>query len=84
MFLKVKDLVRVRDGRILQQSSIHASPAIHMKAVSRNIAKFQPSDEVFAGSIEYGYGAFAEYKLVPENALALKRDRMTLLIGGQP
>ena len=48
-----------------------------VEAVGRNVTQFQPGDEVFAELGNYGYGAFAEYVSVPENALALKPVNMT-------
>ncbi|MBC2727789.1 NAD(P)-dependent alcohol dehydrogenase [Desulfosporosinus sp.] len=46
-------------------------------AVGRNVKQFQPSDEVFGDLSVCGFGAFAEYVSVPENALRLKPDSMT-------
>jgi NADPH:quinone reductase-like Zn-dependent oxidoreductase len=43
-----------------------------VEAVGRNVKQFQPGDEVFGDLSECGYGAFAEYVCVPENAIALK------------
>ncbi len=44
-----------------------------VEAVGRNVKLFQPGDEVFG----FGFGAFAEYACVPENALALKPANVT-------
>ncbi len=43
-----------------------------VEAVGRNIKQFQPGDEVFGDLAACGFGAFAEYVCVPENALAQK------------
>ena len=43
-----------------------------VEAVGRNVRQFQPDDEVFGDISACGWGAFAEYVSVPENALALK------------
>ena len=43
-----------------------------VEAVGRNVKKFQPGDEVFGNTARYGFGCFAEYVSVPENALVLK------------
>jgi NADPH:quinone reductase-like Zn-dependent oxidoreductase len=43
-----------------------------IEAVGRNVTQFQPGDEVFGDLSECGFGAFAEYVCVPENALRLK------------
>ncbi len=43
-----------------------------VEAVGINVKQFQPGDEVFGDTSECGFGAFAEYVSVPENALLLK------------
>jgi len=43
-----------------------------VEAIGRNIKQFQPGDEIYGDLSECGFGAFAEYVSVPENALALK------------
>jgi NADPH:quinone reductase-like Zn-dependent oxidoreductase len=49
-----------------------------IEAVGRNVKQFQPGDEIWGDlSIPLGYGAFAEYVCVPENALRRKPARMT-------
>jgi NADPH:quinone reductase-like Zn-dependent oxidoreductase len=49
-----------------------------VEAVGRNVKQFQPGDEIWADlSYPYGFGAFAEYVYVPENALRLKPASMT-------
>jgi len=48
-----------------------------VEAVGRNVNKFQPGDEVFGDISECGFGGFAEYVCVRENALALKPANMT-------
>lgn len=48
-----------------------------VEAVGRNIRQFRPSDEVFGNLAWYGYGAFAEYVCVPEDAIALKPTNST-------
>ncbi len=48
-----------------------------IEAVGRNVTQFQPGDEVFGDLSERGFGAFAEYVCVPENALRLKPSSMT-------
>src|SRR6266700_3115181 len=54
-----------------------ASVAGQVEAVGRNVTQFQPGDEVFGDLSQCGFGAFAEYVSVPENALALKPTRLT-------
>jgi len=48
-----------------------------IEAVGRNVKQFQPGDEVFGDLSACGFGAFAEYVCVPENALRLKPASMT-------
>jgi NADPH:quinone reductase-like Zn-dependent oxidoreductase len=43
-----------------------------IEAVGKNVKLFQPGDEVFGDLSSCGWGGFAEYVAVPENALALK------------
>jgi NADPH:quinone reductase-like Zn-dependent oxidoreductase len=43
-----------------------------VEAVGRNVKQFQSGDEVFGNTARYGFGGFAEYVAVPENALILK------------
>src|SRR5437667_646476 len=54
-----------------------AAFAGRVEAVGRNVTQFQPGDEVFGDLSACGFGAFAEYVSVPENALALKPTRLT-------
>jgi NADPH:quinone reductase-like Zn-dependent oxidoreductase len=48
-----------------------------IEAVGRNVKQFRPGDEIWADLSLLGYGAFAEYVCIPENALRLKPPRMT-------
>ena len=49
-----------------------------VEAVGRNVRQFQPGDDIWGDlSFPYGYGTFAEYVSVSENALALKPASMT-------
>jgi NADPH:quinone reductase-like Zn-dependent oxidoreductase len=54
-----------------------AAVAGRIEAVGRNVTQFQPDDEVFGDLSACGFGAFAEYVSVPENALAPKPSRLT-------
>jgi len=51
---------------------IGADIAGRVEAVGKDVKQFQPGDEVFGDLAKCGFGAFAEYASVPENALALK------------
>jgi len=48
-----------------------------VEAVGGNVTQFQPGDEVFGDLSVAGWGAFAEYVSVPENAIALKPANLT-------
>ena len=48
-----------------------------VEAVGRNVKQFQPGDEIFGDIGACGFGAFAEYASVPENALTMKPVNMT-------
>jgi len=49
-----------------------------IEVVGRNVKHFRPGDEIWGDlSFPLGFGAFAEYVCVPENALRLKPASMT-------
>ena len=48
-----------------------------IETVGRNVKQFQPGDEIFVDLSRFGFGAFAEYVCVLENALRLKPSSMT-------
>ncbi|NNK76985.1 MAG: NAD(P)-dependent alcohol dehydrogenase [Maribacter sp.] len=48
-----------------------------VEAVGINVKQFQQGDEVFGDTSECGFGAFAEYVSVAENALALKPNNIS-------
>jgi len=48
-----------------------------VEAVGENVKQFSQGDEVFGDTSECGFGAFAEYVSVPENALALKPNNLS-------
>jgi NADPH:quinone reductase-like Zn-dependent oxidoreductase len=48
-----------------------------VEAVGKNIKRLQSGDEVFGDLSRCGWGGFAEYVCVPENALTLKPANMT-------
>ena len=71
-------LVRITAGPLKPKHKIlGADIAGRVEAIGRNVKQFQPADEVFGDISECGYGAFAEYVSVPENALVLKPASMT-------
>lgn len=48
-----------------------------VEAVGKDVKQFQPGDEVFGDLSRSGWGSFAEYVSVPENALAVKPANMS-------
>jgi len=48
-----------------------------VETVGGSVKQFQPGDDVWADLTEYGWGAFAEYVCVPEDALRPKPACMT-------
>jgi len=66
-------LARLWTGLLKPKHKIPGSDiAGRVQAVGRNVKQFKLGDEVFGDISQCGYGAFAEYVSVPENALALK------------
>jgi len=48
-----------------------------VEAIGRKVIQFKPDDEVFGDLCHCGWGGFAEYVCVSENALEFKSERMT-------
>jgi NADPH:quinone reductase-like Zn-dependent oxidoreductase len=48
-----------------------------VEAVGKDVKQFQPGDDVFGDLSGCGWGGFAEYVTVPENALALKPSNIS-------
>ena len=53
-----------------------------VEAVGRHVTRFQPGDEVYADNGRFGFGAFAEYVSIPEEALVLKPANATFAEAG--
>jgi NADPH:quinone reductase-like Zn-dependent oxidoreductase len=71
-------LVRLEDGlRRPNNSMLGADIAGRVEAVGKNAAQFQPGDDVFGDISACGWGGFAEYVSVPEEALALKPTNLS-------
>jgi NADPH:quinone reductase-like Zn-dependent oxidoreductase len=49
-----------------------------VEAVGPTASRFQPGDEVYADMSPHGFGAFAEYVVVPEHALSPKPTSLTV------
>jgi NADPH:quinone reductase-like Zn-dependent oxidoreductase len=67
-------VVRLMSGGLLEPKNqiLGADIAGRVEAVGGNVKQFRPGDEVFGDISGCGFGGFAEYAPVPENALALK------------
>jgi NADPH:quinone reductase-like Zn-dependent oxidoreductase len=71
-------LVRLWTGFLKPKYKIPGGDiAGQVEAVGKNVKQFQADDEVFGDLSECGFGGFAEYVSVPENALAPKPVNMT-------
>jgi NADPH:quinone reductase-like Zn-dependent oxidoreductase len=72
-------LIRLMTGGLLKPNYtvLGADIAGRVQAVGRNVTQFQPGDEVFGDISGCGFGGFAEYVSVPEDALALKPSNVT-------
>jgi len=79
-FLRGKPfLVRMMSGSLLKPKHhvLGMDIAGRVEAVGGSVAQFQPGDEVFGDISAYGFGGFAEYVAVAENALAPKPANLT-------
>jgi NADPH:quinone reductase-like Zn-dependent oxidoreductase len=66
-------LIRLSSGLLKPKNQILGSDiAGRVEAVGRNIKEFKPGDDVFGNISAEGWGGFAEYVCVHENALVLK------------
>ena len=48
-----------------------------IETIGKNVKDFQPGDDIFVDLYNYGFGAFAEYVCVPEDAIRLKPLNMS-------
>src|SRR5436190_2783388 len=71
-------LVRLMSGLLTPKYKIlGADVAGRVEAVGRNVTQFQLGDAVFGDLSRCGFGAFAEYVVASEAALALKPTNLT-------
>jgi NADPH:quinone reductase-like Zn-dependent oxidoreductase len=72
-------LIRLMSGGLLKPkyTILGKDLARRVEEVGKNIKQFQPGDEVYGDLSACGFGTFAEFVFVPENALALKPANTT-------
>jgi NADPH:quinone reductase-like Zn-dependent oxidoreductase len=71
-------LMRLSSGLLKPKNQTLGSDiAGRVEAAGRNITEFKPGDDVFGDISANGWGGFAEYVCVPENALVLKPANLT-------
>lgn len=63
--------------RIPRFKIIGTDIAGHVEAVGRNVTQFRPGDEVFGELSRCGFGAYAQFAVAPEKALALKPNNLS-------
>jgi NADPH:quinone reductase-like Zn-dependent oxidoreductase len=76
-FLRGLFWARVYGLQVPKPEILGSDIAGQVEAVGGNVKQFRPGDEIWADLSLHGYGAFAEYVSVPEDALRLKPDSMT-------
>lgn len=75
--LKGVFLIRLGGFQKPQYKILGSDIAGRVEAVGSKVTRFQVGDEVFGDLTERGFGAFAEYVCVSENALGLKPKNLT-------
>ena len=75
--LRGEFVVRIASPRRPMHKILGSDIAGRVEGVGRDVKQFQPGDEVYGDLSVCGFGAFAEYVSVPEDALAPKPASMT-------
>jgi NADPH:quinone reductase-like Zn-dependent oxidoreductase len=76
-YLRGTSIVRISGLRKPKYKILGSDIAGRVESVGRKVKEFQPGDDIFVDSSVCGFGAFAEYVCIPEDALALKPDNIT-------
>ena len=76
-YLRGTPIVRIVAVRRPKYKVLGSDIAGRVESVGRKVKKFQPGDDIYVDSSVCGFGAFAEYVCVPEDALVLKPDNIT-------
>jgi NADPH:quinone reductase-like Zn-dependent oxidoreductase len=76
-FLRGTFWARIFELQIPKPKTLGSDIAGRIETVGRNVRQFHPGDEIWGDLSLNGFGTFAEYVCVPENALRLKPASMT-------